>query len=86
VEKVDSRVCDIWIHLPPTFCSAYTTIRYLIPGITLKEWYNSSPSILMMGIIKPNAKIERSASIYALKRGRKRKHPCFHLKSLVPDG
>jgi hypothetical protein len=54
--------------------------------MTLKEWYNSSPSILMMGIIKPNAEIERSASIYALKRGRKRKHPCLHLKILVPDG
>jgi hypothetical protein len=22
VEKVDSRVCDIWIHRSPTFCSA----------------------------------------------------------------
>jgi hypothetical protein len=37
VEKVDRRVCDIWIHRSPTLCSAYTTIRYLIPGMTLKE-------------------------------------------------
>jgi hypothetical protein len=37
VEKVDSRVFDIWIHRSPTLCSAYTTIRYRIPGITLKE-------------------------------------------------
>jgi hypothetical protein len=37
VVKVDSRVLDIWIHRSPTLCSAYTTIRYLIPGITLNE-------------------------------------------------
>jgi hypothetical protein len=36
VAKVDSRVCEIWIHRSPTFCSAKTTIRYLIPGMTLK--------------------------------------------------
>ena len=86
VEKVDSRVFDKGIHRSPTFCSANTIIRYRIPGITLKEWYNCSPSIFMVGIIKLNAEIERSASIYALKRGRKRKHPYLHLKSLVPDG
>jgi hypothetical protein len=37
VEKVDRRVFDNGIHRSPTFCSAYTTIRYRIPGITLKE-------------------------------------------------
>jgi hypothetical protein len=37
VVKVDSRVEDIRIHRSPTLCSAKTTIRYLIPGITLKE-------------------------------------------------
>jgi hypothetical protein len=35
VVKVDSRVDDIWIHRSPTFCSAKTTIRYLMPGMTL---------------------------------------------------
>jgi hypothetical protein len=85
VVKVDSRVLDIWIHRSPTLCSAYTISRYRIPGITLKEWYNCSPSIFMVGIIKLNAEIERSASIYALKQGRKRKHPYLYLKSLVPN-
>jgi hypothetical protein len=76
---------DKGIHRSPTFCSANTIIRYRIPGITLKEWYNSSPSIFMVGIIKLNAEIEQSASIYALKHGRKRKHPYLYLKSLVPN-
>jgi hypothetical protein len=35
VVKVDSRVFEIWIHRSPTLCSAKTTIRYLIPGMTL---------------------------------------------------
>jgi hypothetical protein len=34
---VASRLFDIWIQRSPTLCSAYTTIRYLIPGITLNE-------------------------------------------------
>jgi hypothetical protein len=39
-----------------------------------------------MGIgIKKNAEIVWSASIYALKQGRKRKHLYLYLKSLVPN-
>jgi hypothetical protein len=44
-ENVESSVVDIWTHLSLTLCSIMTITRYLIPGMTVNAWYNSSAMI-----------------------------------------
>jgi hypothetical protein len=77
-ENVESSVVDIWTHLSSTLCSAMTITRYLIPEMTVKAWYNSSAMILaVIGFQITEWQIHESARIYALERGRKRKHPAW---------